>query len=290
MATEGHVRAWRCCDRLIRLEQPQIMGIVNVTPDSFSDGGRWFDAARAVEHGLRLVAEGADILDIGGESTRPGAPEVDEAEELRRVLPVLSALAKQTGAPLSVDTRRSSVARAAVGAGACIVNDIMPFAGDAAMAEVVREAGAGVVLMHMRGTPLTMAQQAAYADVVAEVETALREAVAYAQAQGIDRACVVVDPGIGFAKTTEHNVAVLAAVARLSRLAPVLVGASRKRFIGDLCGGAAAEHRVGGSVGAAVWSVLQGASVVRVHDVKETRQALAVVHALACQKVMGSHV
>ena len=162
-----------------------------------------------------------------------------------------------------------------------MVNDIMPFAGDAAMAAAVRETGAGLVLMHMRGTPQTMARLAEYGDVVSEVEAELRAALAFAQAQAIPRECVVIDPGIGFAKNTAHNVAVLAAVARLARLAPVLVGASRKRFIGELCGEPAAEARVGGSVGAAVWCVQQGASVVRVHDVKATRQALTVVRALA---------
>lgn len=257
------------------------MGIVNVTPDSFSDGGRFFDAGRAVAHGLQLVSEGADLLDIGGESTRPGAAEVDESEELRRVVPVIRALTAQCQAPLSIDTRRASVARAAMDAGACIVNDIMPFAGDAAMAAVVRETGAGLVLMHMRGTPQTMAGLAVYDDVVSEVESALQAAVAHAQAQGVPRGCLVIDPGIGFAKTTAHSVAVLRAVARLARLAPVLVGASRKRFIGDLCGEPSAPERVGGSVGAAVWSVLQGASVLRVHDVRATRQAVTVVAALA---------
>lgn len=275
------VSVWRCCGRRIPLEPARIMGIVNVTPDSFSDGGRCFDAGRAVAHGLQLVSEGADLLDIGGESTRPGADEVDEAEELRRVVPVIRALAAQCQVPLSIDTRRATVARAAIGAGACIVNDIMPFVGDGAMAAVVRETGSGLVLMHMRGTPQTMAQLAVYGDVVSEVESALRAAVAYAQEQGVPRGCLVVDPGIGFAKTTAHNVAVLKAVARLTQLAPVLVGASRKRFIGDLCGEPSPFERVGGSVGAAVWSVLQGASVLRVHDVRATRQAVTVAEALA---------
>ena len=278
---ESGLPVWRCCDRRIPLVPARIMGIVNVTPDSFSDGGKWFDADRAVAHGLQLVAEGADILDIGGESTRPGAAEVDEEAEARRVLPVIRALAAQSQVPLSIDTRRAAVARAAVAAGACIVNDIMPFAGDLAMAAAVRETGAGLVLMHMRGTPETMGQLAAYGDVVSAVAAMLQAALSEAAEQGIPRECVVIDPGIGFAKTTAHNVAVLAALGRRVRLAPVMVGASRKRFIGELCGEPLAEARVGGSVGAAVWSVLQGASIVRVHDVKATRQALAVVRALA---------
>ncbi len=274
-------RIWQCGSRAVAVDTTRVMGIVNVTPDSFSDGGLWFDAGRAVEHGLRLVAEGADLLDVGGESTRPGAAEVDAAEEARRVLPVIRALAAQCGVPVSVDTRRPEVARAAVEAGACIVNDILPFAGDAAMAAAVRETGAGLVLMHMRGTPQTMAEQAVYADVVAEVEAALQASLAYAEAEGIGRGRVVIDPGIGFAKTAAHNVALLAATARLARLAPVLVGASRKRFIGELCGEPDARERVGGSVGAAVWCALQGAAVVRVHDVKATRQALTVVREVA---------
>ncbi len=266
------------------------MGIVNVTPDSFSDGGQWFDAGRAVAHGMNLVAEGADLLDVGGESTRPGAAEVGEEEELKRVLPVIRALAERSGVPVSVDARRPAVARTALEAGACIVNDILPFAGDAAMASVVCGSGAGVVLMHMRGTPQTMAGFAVYDDVVAEVEASLQAALAYAEEHGIARDRVVIDPGIGFAKTTAHNVALLAATARLARLAPLLVGASRKRFIGDLCGEACADKRVGGSVGAAVWCALQGAAVVRVHDVKATRQALEVVRALESQKDFEAHV
>ena len=272
---------WRCCDRAIALSPARVMGIVNVTPDSFSDGGRWFDADRAVARGLELVREGADLLDVGGESTRPGAAEVDEAEELRRVVPVVRELASRSGVPVSIDTRRPGVARAAVAAGACIVNDVMPFAGDAAMAAAVRETGAGLVTMHMRGTPQTMAQMTGYADVVAEVEASLRAALDYAAEQGIPGSRVVVDPGVGFAKTTAQNVAVLAAVGRLSRLAPVLVGASRKRWIGELCGEPRAEARAGGSVGAAVWCALNGAAVVRVHDVAATRQALTVALALA---------
>lgn len=281
MSAETQERVWRCRDRLIPLGRTLVMGIVNVTPDSFSDGGLWPDAGSAVAHGLRLAAEGADLLDVGGESTRPGAAEVGEAEELRRVVPVVRALAEQSGLPVSVDTRRPAVARAAVEAGACIVNDILPFAGDAAMAAAVRESGAGVVLMHMRGTPQTMAGLAAYDDVVAEVCASLRAAVDYAAEQGIAGDRVVIDPGIGFAKTTAHNLALLAATARLARLAPVLVGASRKRFLGELCGEACAAERLGGSVGVAVWCALQGAAVVRAHDVKATCQALTVVRALA---------
>jgi len=283
LETRGTTRAagfWLCGGRRIPLDSPKIMGIVNVTPDSFSDGGRWFDAEQAVAHALQLAAEGADILDIGGESTRPGAAEVSETEEARRVLPVIRSLASQCDTPISVDTRRPAVARAAVEAGACIVNDIMPFANDKAMAAVVRETGAGLVVMHMRGTPQTMAGLTAYEDVLGEVEAALSAALGYAESQGIPASRAVVDPGIGFAKTAAQSVAVLAATARFARLAPVLIGASRKRFIGELCGEPSAGNRLGGSIGAAVWGALQGASVVRVHDVLATRQALTVIGAL----------
>lgn len=233
MESGEQTRVWHCCGRRLPFgARPLIMGIVNVTPDSFSDGGKYFGAGAAVAHGLRLAAEGADLLDIGGESTRPGSTAVDAREESRRVLPVVQALAAEARVPVSIDTRHPEVARQAVEAGACIVNDIMPFAGDEAMAAVLRETGAGAVLMHMRGTPQTMARCAAYDDVVAEVERALAEALDYAGAQGIGRDRLVIDPGIGFAKTTAQNVAVLGEVARLVRLAPVLAGVSRKRFIG----------------------------------------------------------
>jgi len=281
MRTGTEERAWQCRDRRIPLARTQVMGIVNVTPDSFSDGGQWFDADLAVAHGLDLVAEGADLLDVGGESTRPGAVPVDEAEEMRRVLPVIRRLAGSCGVPVSVDTRHAAVARAAAEAGACIVNDVMPFAGDAAMAAVVRETGVGLVAMHMRGALETMTQNTAYGDVVAEVEMTLQEALAYADVQGIARERLVIDPGIGFAKNAAQNVVLLAATARLARVAPLLVGASRKRFIGELCGEAVAAERVGGSLGCAVWCALRGASVVRVHDVKATRQALTMAWELA---------
>ncbi len=256
------------------------MGVVNVTPDSFSDGGLWFDEDYAVAHALHLAEEGADILDVGGESTRPGAVPVGEDEECRRVLPVIRRVTAACDVPVSVDTRHAAVARAAVAAGACIINDVMPFPGDAAMAEVVRETGAGMVAMHMRGTPQTMARRAVYDDVVAEVEAELRAALAFADAQGIARGQVVIDPGIGFAKDTAQNLAVLAALERFARLAPVLVGVSRKRFIGELCGEPVAAERLSGSLAAAVWCALHGAAAVRVHDVKATRQALAVAQAL----------
>ncbi|MCL1920342.1 MAG: dihydropteroate synthase [Kiritimatiellaeota bacterium] len=288
------MKTWLCQNNRIDLTRTRVMGIVNVTPDSFSDGGQWFDPGRAVAHGLRLAAEGADILDIGGVSTRPGAGEVEEAEELRRVLPVIEGLARQTGVPLSVDTSRASVARAVIEAGACIVNDVARFDGDAEMAVVVRETGAGVVLTHSR----TSHDDTQYADVVEEVKAALETALAYARAQGIAEEVCVIDPGLGFAKTTAQNVALLRRLDDLIGVAPVLIGASRKRFIGELVahgvpavqeiGGRAspradraeAAQRLGGSIGAAVWCALRGAAIVRVHDVKETVEALRIVSAI----------
>jgi len=258
------------------------MGIVNVTPDSFSDGGQWFDAGCAVEQGLRLAAEGADILDIGGFSTRPGAETVDEAEELRRVLPVIQGLAQQTHIPLSIDTFRATIAREAIGAGACIINNVAPFDGDAAMAAVVRETGAGIVLTHSRATH----HDTHYADVVEEVKAALQSALAYAREQGIAEAACVIDPGLGFAKTTAHNVELLRRLDCLTALAPVLVGASRKRFIGELSGEQDPSARLGGSLGVAVWSALHGAAIVRVHDVKETVEALRVVREIGLRTGM----
>ena len=269
---------WVCGRHTISLDRPRIMGILNVTPDSFSDGGRWLDPEAAVRRGLELVAEGADILDIGGESTRPGAAEVPVVEELRRVAPVIEALAQRVCVPLSVDTRKSGVARAALDAGAAIVNDVSAL-GDPEMAAVVREAGAGVVLMHMRGTPAEMQCDPQYGDVVAEVRAYLAARIEAALAAGIGRGQIVIDPGIGFGKTTAHNLALLGAVNRLAELAPVLVGASRKRFIGEITG-ASADGRLPGSLAVALWSLLRGAAILRVHDVSATCAAVKMAGAL----------
>ncbi len=259
---------------------PLVMGILNVTPDSFSDGGRYLSTARALEHALAMIAAGADIVDVGGESTRPGAPTLDEAEELQRVLPVIQELSKRVSTPISIDTRHAAVAQQALDAGAHIVNNVACFKGDTVMATVVRETGAGLVLMHTRGTPQTMMSLAVYEDVVATVETELKQALAFAQEQGIPCEACVLDPGLGFAKDAEQNLQLLAAVNRLSVLGPILVGASRKRFIGELCHQPDPTQRLSGSLCAAVWSALQGASILRVHDVKETKESLALALAL----------
>ncbi len=277
----GSQSMWRCRGRAISLDRPQVMGIVNVTPDSFSDGGLWDGAPdRAVTHGLTLLEAGADILDVGGESTRPGAAGVTLEEELNRVIPVIRELARQTQAPISVDTRQAVVARAAMAAGACIINDVTALGGDPEMRRVAVETGAGVVLMHLRGTPQTMKGLAVYRDVVREVCDELRAAVDAARAAGVAPEAILVDPGFGFAKETEHNVALLRDLERLMSLGPVLVGLSRKRFIGALTGRAVPTERMAGSVAAAMLAVQRGASVVRVHDVRETVDALRVLVAV----------
>lgn len=272
--------AWRIRGGELALDRPRVMGIVNLTPDSFSDGGRLPDVPSALAHARALVAAGADLLDVGGESTRPGARTVAADEELTRILPFLEAAAG-LGVPLSVDTRKASVARAALAAGAAVVNDVSGLAHDSAMAQVVADAGAGAVLMHMRGEPSTMDGLARYRDVGREVAAELAEAVGRARQAGLPDAALVVDPGLGFAKTAEQTLELLADLGPIRELGfPVLVGPSRKRFI------AAASHappseRVGGTVAACVVAYLGGARIFRVHDVAPVAQALAVAHAIA---------
>jgi dihydropteroate synthase len=255
------------------------MGIVNVTPDSFSDGGRFFDPAAAVEHGLRLAADGADILDIGGQSTRPGATPVDAAEELRRVLPVIAALAKQTPAPISIDTFHSRVAAEALSAGAEAINDITALTGDAEMPALAAAARCGVCAMHMRGRPQTMQDNPVYADVVDEVLGYLRDRRRAILAAGIEPQRLALDPGIGFGKTAEHNLAILNSIARFRSLeSPLLIGLSRKAFIGHVLGDAHAD-RTAGTIGAALAMARQGVEILRVHDVAAVRQALLLFEA-----------
>lgn len=271
---------WLCRNRGIALDPPLVMGILNVTPDSFSDGGRYIDPEHAVERALAMIEAGADIVDIGGESTRPGAETIDEAEELRRVLPVIRKLTGRVNVPLSIDTRHPAVAQATIDAGVLIINTVAPFTGDTAMAKVARETGAGLVLTHSRGTPQTMMAEAHYDNVVASVEAELQEALTFALEQGISRDACVIDPGLGFAKDTQQNICVLAALNRLTALGPLLIGASRKRFIGEICKEPDAARRLGGSLCVAVWSILHGASIIRAHDVKETKESLALALAL----------
>jgi dihydropteroate synthase len=259
------------------LETPRIMGIVNVTPDSFSDGGRWLDPGAAIDHALRLEAEGADILDIGGESTRPGADPVSVEEELARVLPVIEALAAKAKAPISIDTRNPEVMRRAADAGARLINDVSALAHDPNSLRVTALMGLPVVLMHARGDPRIMQLDPRYDDVVLDVYDWLEARIAACEAAGIPRARLIVDPGIGFGKTLAHNLALLASLATFHGLGcPILLGASRKSFIGRLAGGADAEQRMPGSLAAALLGAAQGVQILRVHDVAATRQALAV--------------
>ncbi|MGH9224049.1 MAG: dihydropteroate synthase [Acidimicrobiales bacterium] len=251
--------------------RPLVMGVLNVTPDSFSDGGRWFDAEAAVAHGLQLVAEGADIVDVGGESTRPGARPVDEAEEGRRVVGVVSALSGHVR--VSIDTRKRAVAEAAVAAGATLVNDV-----SASLWPVAAAAGPGVgwVAMHMQGQPQTMQAAPSYGDVVAEVRSFLAERAAAARDSGVEE--VWIDPGIGFGKTLEHNLVLLRRLKSLVGTGfPVVVGTSRKAFLGRLTGGAPVDDRLEGSVATAVWAAAQGVGMVRVHDVEATVRAVDLV-------------
>jgi dihydropteroate synthase len=275
---------WRCRDHAFPLgARTFLMGIVNVTPDSFSDGGKLVTSADAVSHGLRLVADGADILDVGGESTRPGADPVSVDEELSRVLPVVAGLreAAPTEVAVSVDTRRPEVARAAVRAGAAIVNDVSA-AADPAMLEVVRATGAGLVMMHMLGEPKTMQDDPRYDDVVTEVRGFLAARVGAAVAAGVGRDHLCVDPGIGFGKNLDHNLALLRDIASFAQLrVPVLVGASRKRFIGQLTGVDDPAERVDGTAGAVAWCAAHEVDVVRVHDVLEMARVVRVVDAIA---------
>jgi dihydropteroate synthase len=254
------------------------MGIVNVTPDSFSDGGRFLDPAAAVRQGLRLVAEGADLLDVGGQSTRPGSEPVDTDEELRRVMPVVAALCRQTPVPVSIDTSKAAVAREAIAAGAEVINDVTALTGDDAMMPLAAETGCGVCAMHARGTPKTMQQAPAYTDVVAEVAEYLGKRRDALQAAGIEPGRIALDPGIGFGKALEHNLALLRNAWRLHELGcPLLVGHSRKRFIGKLLGDNEAD-RTAGTIGVAISLARQGVQVLRVHDVGPVRQAL-LLHA-----------
>ncbi len=268
----------RSASELIELFQRQdrtiIMGVVNTTPDSFSDGGCFADAAAAITQALKLVEEGADIIDVGGESTRPGAAAVAADEEMRRVIPVIAGLAERCRVAVSVDTYKAAVAREAMAAGASIVNDVSALGGDDKMTATIAEAGAGVVLMHKRGTPQTMQKDTNYGDLIGEIVVFLGEAIRRAESGGIDPRLIMVDPGIGFGKDVEGNLEIIRSVSRLKALGkPVLIGASRKSFIGRLSG-ADVGDRLAGSLAAATAAVLNGATAVRVHDVRETRQAV----------------
>ena len=269
---------WRTSKQPLTLDgTPKLMAILNVTPDSFSDGGRFFEPEAAIARGLALEAEGADLLDIGGESTRPGAEVIPIREELRRVIPVIEGLQGRLRIPISIDTRNAEVAEAALAAGACIVNDVQASRADDAMGRLVAASGAGYVCMHMQGTPQTMQQQPAYADVVWEVLNFFGRSFERLTALGVHPEQIAFDPGIGFGKSLEHNLQLLRHWARFTTLGrPLIGGVSRKSFLGKLSqeGG---PDRLPGSLAAAVWLMEQGADLLRVHDVSATRQAVRVI-------------
>lgn len=270
-----------CAGRTLKLDRPNVIGIVNVTPDSFSDGGEHATTEVAIAHGLKLAEEGADALDVGGESTRPGAGDVSAGEELRRVIPVIERLARETALPVSVDTSKPEVMRAAVEAGAGMINDVYALRRDGTL-DAAAALGVPVVLVHMQGEPRSMQDAPDYDDVVGDVHRFLAERIFAAEMAGIPKKRIVVDPGFGFGKTAAHNLALLAQLERFTELGvPVLAGLSRKRTIGELTGRDAPRDRVHGSVAAALIAAQRGAKLLRVHDVAATVDALKVWNAVA---------
>lgn len=269
-------------NRLIQFpDRPLMMGVVNVTPDSFSDGGRYLDPEAAVAHALRLVEEGADLLDIGAESTRPGADPVDEAEERRRAIPVVTAVAKAVTVPISIDTSKATVAQAALDAGAVMVNDVTALRGDPSMVKVIARTGAAIILMHMQGTPRTMQQAPCYEDVVGEISAFFEERIRFAMAQGIVQKQIVLDPGIGFGKLLVHNLTLLAQLHCFASLGcPVLVGVSRKAFLGQLVD-RPVHGRQWATAAAVAMAVERGGGILRVHDVREMKDVMQVTMAIS---------
>jgi dihydropteroate synthase len=272
------MNAWRLRGRDLPLgTRCLVMGIVNVTPDSFSDGGRFLQPDNAIAHGVELVGQGADLLDIGGESTRPGSQPVSLDEELRRVLPVVTALAKQTKVPISIDTSKAEVASACLQAGAHLVNDVTGLTGDPGMAEIVRDHGAGAIVMHMQGTPATMQIEPHYGDILTDLSRFFADRIQSLTALGLPAEAIALDPGIGFGKTREHNIALLASLVEFARLGrPICLGVSRKGFLGKLLD-RPVEERLAGSLAAAAFALAQNAvHILRVHDVAEARDLVRV--------------
>ncbi|HKB79722.1 MAG TPA: dihydropteroate synthase [Thermoanaerobaculia bacterium] len=267
---------------------PGVMAILNVTPDSFSDGGVHFDHAKAVHAALQMEEDGAALIDIGGESTRPGSEGVSAEVEMERVVPVIEQIRRRSGVPISIDTTKAAVADAALGAGANVINDVSALRADPAMAPLAARSGVPVILMHMRGSPRTMQQHIHYDDVVRDVGCELAEFREGAVAAGIDRGCILIDPGIGFAKTYEHNLEVLARLGELAAIAPLVVGASRKAFIGHLTGREAGPDRAAGSLAAVAAAHRAGAALVRVHDVRQTVDFLNVLQAIDAHRRRSS--
>lgn len=279
---ESKPLVWRCRSHGFDFAHgPLVMGILNVTPDSFSDGGRFLEPARAVERGLEMAEQGADIIDIGGESTRPGAEPVPEAEELRRVLPVVEALSSRLKIPISIDTYKSRIAQEALEAGASIVNDISGLRFDPEIGPVAAKFSAGLILMHLQGTPRNMQQDPHYDNVLLEVRQSLAQSLEKALMSGVSRESLALDPGIGFGKNLEHNLKLLNNLSTLAALGrPIAIGVSRKSFIARLGAGEEPGQRLPGSLAAALAAVSRGARVLRVHDVAETRRALTVYQAI----------
>jgi dihydropteroate synthase len=278
------IRQWRLARRSLPYgERTLVMGVLNVTPDSFSDGGQFISLARAVAHAEQMIADGADIIDVGGESTRPGSVFVSDEKELQRVIPVVERLAAQAAVPISIDTTKSSVARAAIEVGAEIVNDISALRFDPAIADEAAKAKAGLVLMHSRGTPKTMQRLPPVDDIIAEVISGLQKSVFVAQERGVARDYIAVDPGIGFGKTVAQNVEL---IAKLDQLAiafadfPIMIGTSRKAFIGKLLDNAPTDGRLHGTIASVAASVMNGAHIVRVHDVKAAVETIKIADAV----------
>ena len=284
------MNTWTIRDRVLTWDNCLVMGIVNVTPDSFSDGGLYATTEQAIAHGLQLVADGADLLDVGGESTRPGSQPIGVEEELRRVVPVVTALVRQAGVPVSVDTSKAEVARVCLAAGAHIVNDVTALTWDVAMPAVVRLFGAGVIAMHMQGTPATMQIAPVYADVVAEVYRYLEERLQSLVGSGIDPGRLVLDPGIGFGKTLEHNLALLANLERFQTLGrPICLGVSRKGLLSKFVGGRPVAERLAAGLAVACHAMAHGAAqILRVHDVGPTCDAVRMWRRLDEEHPQGS--
>lgn len=263
------------------------MGVLNVTPDSFSDGGEFFDPGRAAARATEMAAEGADIIDIGGESTRPGAREIDEAEEIRRVVPVIKKIVGLARVPISIDTRKPAVAEAAVKAGASIINDISALTGGGDLARIAAQSGSALVLMHMRGSPADMQDKPYYADIIKEISGFLKRAIGRAIKAGVRADSVIVDPGIGFGKTVEHNLTILNRLGEFKKLgAPICVGTSRKSFIGRISGEARPTERLAGTLASSAIAILNGASILRVHDVKQAVQASRIADSIKEERVV----
>lgn len=279
------IHEWKLARRSLPFgERTLVMGVLNVTPDSFSDGGQFFSFDQAMAHAEQMINEGADIIDVGGESTRPGSEFVSEEEELRRVIPIIERLAAKESTPISIDTTKYSVARAALEAGAEIVNDISGLRFDPAIADEVVRAGAGLILMHSRGTPKDMQQLPPVADILSEVINGLRESVSVAEQHGVARESIAVDPGIGFGKTAEQNVEIIASLDHLAAEFadfPIMIGTSRKSFIGKLLNNAPAHERLFGTIASITAAVLKGAHIVRVHEVRAAVDAVRVADSIS---------